>query len=91
MRTRVALLDLSGHPTAVLPVKAEVVEDIDRAKATIIKYKQHFPSHTLVLMGNGLRPVYIGKADLVHQLDAMDENDIDWTNIELVPGGFNEI
>lgn len=91
MKTRVALLDLSGHPTAVLPVKTEIVEDIERAKATIIKYKPHFPSHTLVLMGTGLRPVYIGKAELVHQLDNMDENDIDWTNIELVPGGFDVI
>jgi len=48
MKTRVAMLDLAGHPTAVLPVKAEVADDIERAKATIVKYKQHFPKHTLV-------------------------------------------
>lgn len=88
MKTRVALLELSGHPVAVLPVKAEVAEDIERAKAAIIKYKPHFAKYTLVLMGNGLRPVYVGKGELVHLLDAMDENEFDWTDIELVPAGF---
>jgi hypothetical protein len=91
MKTRVVLIDLSGHSTAVLPVKAEVAEDIERAKATIVKYKPHFPKHTLVLMGTGIRPVFVGKGDLVRQLDAMDENDLEWTNVELVPGGFNPI
>lgn len=91
MKTRVALLELSGHPVAVLPVKAEIAEDIERAKAAIIKYKPHFAKYTLVLMGNGLRPVYVGKGELVHQLDAMDENDLEWTDIELVPAGFNKL
>jgi hypothetical protein len=91
MKTRVALLDLSGTQTAVLPVKAEVADDIDRAKATIIKYKTHFPKHTLVLMGTGLRPVFVGKADLAHQLDAMGDEALPWINVELVPGGIKEV
>jgi hypothetical protein len=91
MKTRIVLIDLSGVPTVVLPVKAEIAEDIERAKATIVKYKQHFPKHTLVLMGTGLRPVFVGKGDLVRQLDEMDENEFDWTNVELIPGGFKEI
>ena len=91
MKTRVVLIDLSGVQTAVLPVKAEVADDIERAKATIIKNKPHFPKHTLVLMGTGIRPVFVGKGDLVRQLDEMEGDDFEWTNVELVAGGFNMI
>nr|CAX83851.1 uncharacterized protein [uncultured bacterium] len=89
MKTRVVFLELSGHHTVILPVKPEVAEDIERAKAAIVKYKPHFTKHTIVLMGNGLRPVYVGKGELVHQLDAMDETLLKWTDIELVPAGYN--
>ncbi len=88
MKTRVVFLELSGHPTVILPVKPEVAEDIERAKAAIVKYKPHFAKHTIVLMGNGLRPVYVGKGELVRQLDAMDETLLKWTDIELVPAGY---
>lgn len=91
MKTRVAMLDLAGHPTAVLPVKSEVAEDIERAKATIVKYKPHFPHHTLVLMGTGLRPVFVGKSELAHQLDVMGEDKLPWKNVELIPGGVQEV
>ncbi|CAA6605870.1 conserved hypothetical protein [Rhodospirillaceae bacterium LM-1] len=88
MKTRVSFLELSGHAVVVLPVKPDVAEDIERAKAAIIKYKPHFPKHLVVLMGNGLRPVFVGKGELVHQLDAMEDGALVWTDIELTPAGY---
>ncbi len=85
MKLKAAIFSLGDTPVAVLPVKAEVAEDIDRAKAAILKYRASFPGCTLVLMGmrNNVQPTYVGKSELVHQLEKLDASELPWQEVDI--------